>query len=75
MVKVFTGRSLAACISATTVLESSPPDRNAPSGTSDTIAWRTASDSVVSSAASAAAASSSVAASAGSAVARSAARQ
>src|SRR5205823_13784743 len=34
MVNVFTGRLLCDCISATTVLESIPPERNAPSGTS-----------------------------------------
>ena len=34
MVKVFTGRDDCFCISATTVEESMPPDRNAPSGTS-----------------------------------------
>ena len=37
MVKVRTGRALCACISATTVEESMPPERKAPSGTSATI--------------------------------------
>src|SRR5438552_541831 len=36
MLKVFTGRDDCACIIATTVEESMPPDRNAPSGTSAT---------------------------------------
>ena len=39
IVNVFTGRALCACMSATTVDESMPPDRNAPSGTS-AIIWR-----------------------------------
>ncbi len=34
MVKVFTGRGESFCISATTVDESTPPERKAPSGTS-----------------------------------------
>src|SRR5690349_25153358 len=38
MVKVFTGCMDCACINATTVEESTPPDRNAPSGTS-AIIW------------------------------------
>ena len=39
MVNVFTGRGLWACIRATIVEESIPPERKAPSGTSATI-WR-----------------------------------
>ena len=49
MVKVLTERVLCACISATMVELSIPPDRNAPSGTSATICRRTASRSVESS--------------------------
>ena len=45
MVKVLTGRSLWACMSATTAEESIPPDRNAPSGTSASIRILTASRS------------------------------
>src|SRR5438874_10043871 len=37
-------RSLCVCISATMVLESTPPDRKAPSGTSDTICSLTRSE-------------------------------
>src|SRR5450756_954564 len=43
MVNVLTGREDCACINATTILESIPPDKNAPSGTSAIICWRTAS--------------------------------
>ncbi len=50
MVKVCTGRVDWACISATTVDESTPPDRNAPSGTSAIIWAPTASLSKASSA-------------------------
>ena len=39
MEKVFTGFDDCACISATMVDESMPPDRKAPSGTSATICW------------------------------------
>ena len=45
MVNVLTGRLLCACINATMVDESTPPDRNAPSGTSATICFATASRS------------------------------
>ena len=48
--KVRTGRVLCACISATTVDESMPPDRNAPSGTSAIMRRLTASRSSASSA-------------------------
>src|SRR5215208_7544631 len=48
MENVFTGRSLWACINATTVDESIPPERKAPRGTSATIRRRTASRSRVS---------------------------
>src|SRR5215217_8136061 len=48
MENVFTGRSLWACINATTVDESTPPERKAPRGTSATIRSRTASRSKVS---------------------------
>ena len=41
MVKVRTGRLDSACISATTVDESMPPDRNAPTGTSAIMRRRT----------------------------------
>jgi hypothetical protein len=40
---VFTGRDDSDCISATTVLESMPPERKAPTGTSESIWSRTAS--------------------------------
>src|SRR3989344_5870899 len=43
MEKVLTGRDDWTCISATTVEESTPPDKNAPNGTSAIICWRTAS--------------------------------
>jgi hypothetical protein len=43
MEKLRTGRDAFACISATTVEESTPPDRKAPSGTSATMRRRTAS--------------------------------
>jgi hypothetical protein len=46
---VRTGRVLSACISATTVDESMPPDRKAPSGTSAIMRRLTASRSSVSS--------------------------
>src|SRR5262249_49074494 len=42
MVKVRTGRGLCACMSATTVEESIPPERNAPSGTAAAIGARNA---------------------------------
>ena len=42
MENVFTGRSDARLIKATTVLESTPPERNAPRGTSDIICEETA---------------------------------
>ena len=41
MEKVFTGRGLAAAMAATTALESIPPLRNAPRGTSLTMCRRT----------------------------------
>jgi hypothetical protein len=41
-----TGRSLAADMNATTALESTPPDRKAPIGTSLTICMRTDSSSL-----------------------------
>jgi hypothetical protein len=43
MEKVFTGRVESVAMSATTVDESTPPDRKAPSGTSATMRRRTAS--------------------------------
>ena len=43
MVKVLIGLADCVCINATTVLESTPPDKNAPKGTSATICWRMAS--------------------------------
>ncbi len=46
MEKVLTGVELTSLISATTVLESMPPERNAPSGTSDISRTRTASRSI-----------------------------
>ncbi len=49
MENVFTGRADCACINATTVDESMPPDRKAPSGTSAIICAPTASFSKVSS--------------------------
>ena len=49
MEKLRTGVSLFACISAVTVEESIPPDRNAPSGTSETMRPVTASLSSASS--------------------------
>ena len=49
MEKVFTGRVLCACIRATTVEESIPPERNAPSGTSAIIRSLTESRSSASS--------------------------
>ena len=54
MVKHCTGRALWRCIRATTVAESIPPDRKAPSGTSATICPATAADSRCSSASTAA---------------------
>ena len=48
-------RALCSCISATTSDESMPPDRNAPSGTSAIMRWRTAVESRASSSASASA--------------------
>ncbi|MNQ48686.1 hypothetical protein D3C85_625710 [compost metagenome] len=50
MAKVRTGCELCACISATMVEESIPPDRNAPRLTSDSICPPTALDSTPSSA-------------------------
>ena len=47
-VKVRTGRRLRCCMRATTRLESIPPERNAPTGTSATIRAATASDSTAS---------------------------
>ena len=55
IVKVRTGRADSACISATTVEESMPPERNAPSGTSDSRRSLTASRRSASSAPSASA--------------------
>ena len=49
MENVFTGRVLCACISATTVEELIPPERNAPSGTSAIIRSLTESRSSASS--------------------------
>ena len=43
-VKVRTGRSLCCCMSATTMLESTPPERKAPTGTSATIRAATESE-------------------------------
>jgi hypothetical protein len=42
MAKVFTGRGLADCISATVSEESMPPERNAPRGTSEIMRISTA---------------------------------
>ncbi|CFM21367.1 Uncharacterised protein [Bordetella pertussis] len=50
MAKVRTGCALCACIRATTVDESMPPERNAPRLTSDSIWPRTACDTTCSSA-------------------------
>ena len=41
--KVWTGWVIARCIMATTALESTPPDRKAPRGTSEMSRWRVAS--------------------------------
>ena len=62
---VFTGRDEASAISATTRLESTPPDRNAPSGTSLTRCERTASRSRASSISSASVSSTAAASSVG----------
>ena len=46
--KVRTGVALCCCISATTMLESTPPERKAPTGTSATMRAATESDSTAS---------------------------
>jgi hypothetical protein len=48
IVVVTTGRGETAAIAATTALESTPPDRNAPSGTSAIIRSLTASEKIAS---------------------------
>jgi hypothetical protein len=50
MVKLRTGSAAAVCMKAATLLESTPPDRNTPTGTSLTICRATTSRSCASSA-------------------------